>query len=154
MATSQANRGKSLEQRFKALCGVKEAKASFSSYRFPDAHSGSRAVVPADMMTMWDGQLHMVELKEVAHATRLPYKNFRPDQVARMRKWQLAGAKSLVLIHHTAADVYRVLPVDYFLDRPEGQASWQLGEDGHLFKLLENAFNFIHGQPYGNLSNQ
>lgn len=145
MATSQANKGKSLESRFKALCEVYEGKAKFSAHRFPDAHAGSRVPTLADFQTLYAGKLRLVECKEVAFDHRLPHKNFRSDQVARMRKWQLAGAESWVLIHHTTGNFYRVLPVDRFLDRSTG-GSWKFtAEEGFVTDNLDSAFRHIHG---------
>ena len=93
---------------------------------------------------MLDGKTFFVELKEVAFDARLPYENFKSDQVARMRKWQLAGATAKVLIHHTSAGIYRVLPVDYFVERPAGKASWFFKDDGEKFTDLLDAFKYIH----------
>ena len=143
---STADRGKKLEADFRKVCKVYADRANFEFHRFPDAKSGSLVVAPADFQTLYASKFRLVECKEVSFDNRLPYKNFSPDQVARMRKWQLAGGASWVLISHTEAKLYRVLPAEFFKNRPDGQASWFFEEvTGFVTNSLEEAFKYIHG---------
>lgn len=129
---SAANRGKASEDVFKKWAKAKsDSTFDFAFYRYPDAHAGSLVSAPADFMIMHKGLMSLIEIKEINHEFRLPVKNFRPDQVARMRKFALAGAGGLVLIYFKPVGKWRAVPVDYFLN-PEG-ASWNLWD----FDLLD-----------------
>lgn len=124
MATA-GTRGKWAEGQVKAWMKKRsEAEAGFYYYRYPDARAGSMQAVPADFGTMHQGLGGLLEVKEVVHAFRLPAKNFSPDKVARMAKFDMAGGISWVLVCHMPMKLWRVAPIDFFiLDRP---ASWDL----------------------------
>lgn len=115
MATA-SNRGKFAESQVKTLLKKLEA-ANCTHARWPDAHSGSFVTAPADFLLLQEGKLRLLEVKEVQHQTRLPYKNLEQGQLARMLMWQAAGASCWVLVYHTPANVWRLLPVDYFKNR-------------------------------------
>lgn len=76
----------------------------------------------------------IIEVKEVAHASRLPFKNLDEDSYGRMYKRELAGSRVLVLIAHRWPDtkpadvVWRALPLSFFADRSKvkGVGSWDL----------------------------
>lgn len=120
-----ANRGKQAEILLKNHLAKLATKADTVFYRLPDAHAGSYTATLADFLLLHQSQLYLIECKQVNHQYRLPHANFKDSQVARMRLWQLAGARSLVLIYHTPLDAWRGLPLDYFLDRSQG-GSWDL----------------------------
>lgn len=141
-----ANRGKYAEGQVKAMLKKLEA-SDCAHHRFPDRRAGSFATAPADFMFLQSGLLRVLEVKEVDHEYLLPYKNFDPSQVARMRMWQAAGAKAWVVIYFTPAKFYRLLPVDYFLNRPlktvTGRpiGSWNLSD--FPFVTLKEAFGLV-----------
>ena len=116
------NRGKWAEGRVKAFL-KKHESASFTHHRFPDARAGSMVVSPCDFMFIRSGVLTLLEVKEVNHPFRLPHKNFSPDQVARMRSWQSAGARAYVVVAFNTGR-WRGLPLDYFMIRTGG--SWNM----------------------------
>ena len=76
----------------------------------------------------------IIEVKEVQHLYRLPYKNFDKDAYARMRKRELAGSRCIVVIAHKLKDMkpadvtWRILPLPYFADRNPDVGSWDLSE--------------------------
>ena len=117
-----ANRGKYAEGEVKKFLKKMEA-ANCAHHRFPDAHSGSMVTAPADFMFMQAGIFRLLEVKEVQHDFRLPYDNFSPDQVARMRMWQAAGAHAWVLVYHKNLKAWRLIPAEWFLNRPKLSAS-------------------------------
>ena len=133
-----ATRGRKAEARVFEWLTLKSALASFDFTRVADAKAGSMKAAMADFEALDAGKAHLVEVKEVEHKERLAFKNFSPDKVARVRKRQLAGAKCSVIICFTPLDVsgrgwrdalaWRVMPVDYFLNKPEGAGSWVLSE--------------------------
>ena len=132
-----ANRGKGLERDFKILCDLASSKAGFSYHRFPDAMSGSFAVAPADFLIENEGVTTLVECKETQYPGRIPYQNFRPDQVARMNKWKQAGMMSKVVIHHTKELVYRLIDIDFFTERDLSKGSWFFTEPAQYWSLQE-----------------
>lgn len=142
-----ADRGKKAEGLMKSML-MKLESAKVASHRFPDAHSGSFAVAPADYMVMNDGKLFMLEVKEVRHDYRLPFANYGKDQVARQRMFQFAGAYSYCVIRHSTTGMWRYREVDYFLDRSEG-ASWDLRNEP-AYGDLATVFDGIFGLEYFN----
>jgi penicillin-binding protein-related factor A (putative recombinase) len=117
-----ANRGKYAEGEVKKFLKKMEA-ANCAHHRFPDAHSGSMVTAPADFMFMQAGIFRLLEVKEIQHDFRMPYDNFSPDQVARMRMWQAAGAHAWVLVYHKNLKAWRLIPAEWFLNRPKLSAS-------------------------------
>jgi len=67
----------------------------------------------------------MLECKETQHDYRLPYLNFDPAQVGRMRLLEMAGAQGLVLIYHSGLKLWRGYGLSRFIDRSVG-GSWDL----------------------------
>lgn len=134
MATS--DRGRKAEARVFEWLTLKATMANFDFTRIADAKAGSMKAAMADFEALDAGQAHLVEVKEVEHKERLPFKNFSADKVARCRKRQLAGAKCSVIVCFTPLDAvgrgwrtalaWRVMPVDFFLNKPEGAGSWVL----------------------------
>ena len=112
-----ANRGKYAEGEVKKFLKKMEA-ANCTHHRFPDAHAGSFVTAPADFMFIQAGKFRLLEVKEVNHETRLAYGNFSPEQVNRMRMWNLAGADTWVLVYHTPLKAWRLIPAGWFLNRP------------------------------------
>ena len=139
-----ANRGKVLEKEFKSECVKRSAYSDFEFYRFPDAHAGSYVATPSDFMTVLKGVTRYVECKETKFDNRIPYTNFKADQVARLHKWSLAGVDVKVLIKHTASGLYRVLDIAFFLDRDMSKGSWFL-DSQPTCENIGMAFNLIHG---------
>ena len=127
------NRGKYAEGKVKAELKKLEA-ANCASHRFPDLHSGSRAPAPADFLVLQNGKLRLLEVKQVEHPERLPYGNFSPEQVNRMRMWGAAGAATWVLVYHVPHKAWRLIPAAWFLNRPlrtendKPIGSWVLSE--------------------------
>lgn len=124
MATSPTNRGKVAEKLVKKELDKLSLQSDTASFRLPDAHAGSFQTTLADFLLLHRGVMHLLEVKETQHDYRLPHGNYSPDQVARMRRFQLAGAEAHVLIYHSGIGKWRTAPVDYFLERTGG--SWDL----------------------------
>lgn len=120
---STALRGKYAEGRVRDWLKNAE-KADTAFMRMPDAHAGSLVTTPADFLTCRQGRLTLLEVKEVAHATRLPHKNVKPDQLARMRMWKMAGAHAWVLVCHMPMKLWRCVPIEEFIEKTGG--SWVL----------------------------
>lgn len=146
---SASNRGRYAEGKVREfLKAWAEAHANFCFNRILDAHSALGAMAnpqPGDFQwfklvdgaEIWlDERMHpftrngLIEVKEVNHANRLPYKNFAPDQVGRMRIRQMAGSEPLVLVCHrtSSGNYWRAPDFDFWLERdatkPSG--SWDL----------------------------
>jgi penicillin-binding protein-related factor A (putative recombinase) len=122
--TSPADRGKQAEKEVKKILTKLSLRSDTAFIRLPDARAGSYQTALCDFQLLYQGTLYLLEVKETKHNYRLPHGNYSHDQVARMRRWQLAGAEAHVLIYHTELNKWRTAPVDYFLDRTGG--SWDL----------------------------
>lgn len=90
-------------------------------YKFPDTFAGYKQPTPCDFMIYKEGQLCLVEVKEIKHAFRIPYKNIPADQIARMRLWEREGADIFVLIAFRALSgksIWRAARAEEFIARP------------------------------------
>lgn len=111
--STAANRGKYAEAQVKKkLAGLESARQS--SYRVPDARSGSFAVALADFLIMRDGRMTLLEVKEVAHDFRLNHTNLDLSQIGRMRAWSSAGAQAHVLVYHSTTKLWRAADIHWF----------------------------------------
>lgn len=141
-----ANRGKVAEAKLqKALQDYDGKHADFDWGRVYDAHSagGKFACQTGDFMWFHRNANGVIELKEVAHDYRLPTKNFNPGQIARMRKRMLAGAAASVVVYHSTTGKWRLVGLQYFLDRLEDK-SWDLRdypEYVNAAEVLQTLFN-------------
>ena len=124
MATSVGQRGKWAEAKVKVwLAARSAADIKFDFYRYPDARAGSFATVPADFEAVSHGVPFLVEVKELKHNFRLPGSNFSADKVARMNKRMKAGSQCWVIVCHIPEKLWRLVPLDEFLER---KPSWDL----------------------------
>lgn len=123
--TAPANRGKVSEKLVKEYLKKLES-IKLTSYRFPDARSGSFQTAPCDFMILKEGKLTLLEVKEVQHKFRLPYGNYSIDQCARMRNFLLAGANACVAIYFAPYKVWRYDCITRFMVREQGCGSWDL----------------------------
>jgi len=124
--TSPADRGKFAEGEVRKYLQAQVAKGPTAFLRLPDAHAGSRTETICDFLVCSSGRPILIEVKEVDHASRLPHKNFDVGQVARMRLWEIAGAKAVVCIYFKPIQAWRILPLSLFIERTGG--SWQLAD--------------------------
>ena len=121
---SKADRGKGAEDAVKASLAKLSEQGHTVFLRLPDARAGSFQKALCDFVLLHKGVLHLLEVKEVAHDYRLPHGNFDAGQVAKMRRWKLAGAEAFVLVHHSTTQRWRFADVDFFVERTGG--SWDL----------------------------
>lgn len=156
--SNMGTRGKWAEGKFTAFCKLLDETANATYYRFPDARAGFRQPAPCDYMLMAAGVMTVVEVKEVEHATLLPYANYAADQHGRIMKWLWAGARGFVLIAFKEAvenykaknaRVWRVVPVQDLAERPTEPrpgtkrriGSWDL--TGYPLLTLDEACSYI-----------
>lgn len=122
-----ANRGKYAEGHVRRRLVERAKMADFQFMRLPDAHAGSFQPTTADYLIVCRSVCHFLEVKEVAHAFRLPGKNFGQDQRARLNAFREAGAMSWVLVCFRPKDagmLWRMCPSTYFgMDTPP---SWDM----------------------------
>jgi penicillin-binding protein-related factor A (putative recombinase) len=139
--TEAANKGKVAEKKVATfLKAWSDARAGTDWHRVYDAHSsgGRFNRVVYDYAFFGKGFHGGIEVKEVAHGYLLPHKNFGLDQVAKLRKRQLAGGLAIVLVYHSTTKLWRVVPLSVFLTREKG--SWHLG-DHPVFSSCADALN-------------
>jgi hypothetical protein len=122
---SAANRGKYTEDKVREVLKAIECDhLRFTFNRIPDAHAAGGKAQPqagdfqAFYKDMFGGSWNfLIEAKETEHPSRLPYKNFSPDAVARAYKRQLAGSQTIVLVCSKPTKEWRLIPLDFFRER-------------------------------------
>lgn len=131
MASNAGNRGKSAEKEVQKFLEAYDRKvAAFDWERKYDAHSagGRFQRQTGDFAFYMPGFFGTIEVKEIEHSFRLPRKNFDTDQVAKLRKRQMAGGHIIVLVYHSKDDLWRSPFFGTFL-KCDG-ASWDLSNIG------------------------
>lgn len=118
-------RGKWAEAQVKKWCDARSAADQrFWIHRYADARAGFMQPAPADFGVMHDGTGHLLEVKELHDSTRLPYKNFSADKIARMAVFQMAGGKCNVLVCFMPEKEWALVPL-YIFQTKNDKASWQ-----------------------------
>jgi hypothetical protein len=113
--------------------------ASFAWHRLPDTRSAGSYLPanPADYI-YFDGDYGgFIECKATEHPFRL--QKDKLAQLAVLKKFALAGARSLVIVHHSTLDKWRITKLDFFT---EGLPSWDL-TPLPLFDTCEQALNSL-----------
>lgn len=130
---SSANRGKYAEGKVKDyLNKINEAMLNFDFERVLDAHAaGGRFQSRTGDFTWWAPELHgVIEVKEVEHAFRLPYKNVSTESIAKLVKRQLAGGQISILVCHQPMKLWRAVPLERLRERDKDtpSGSWDLSD--------------------------
>ena len=117
--------GKETEILIESLFKVWNRKLLFAWHRLPDAKAarGRLAAQPADFMYRYASNSGFLEVKALKHAFRLPAE--RVIQLPTLLKWNLAGSKNFVLVHHYMEGVWRVVSPTQL---ETGVPSWDLRE--------------------------
>ena len=97
---AQGDRGKWAEGRARDYLKTLSETRDCAFMRLPDARAGSFQPTTADFLVNHKRQHTMLEVKEVEHTYRLPGKNFKQDQRARLANWRTAGTNTWVLVAH------------------------------------------------------
>lgn len=117
-------RGKNAEAEVTKVLEVwNGAYASFAYERLPDARAarGRLKAQIADFM-VWNLPHNIpLEVKSTEHNYRI--EKDKLDQLPRLKKVALAGAKCYVLVHFKTIDKWRVAPISYF---EFGVPSWDM----------------------------
>lgn len=119
-----ANRGKVAENLVKRRLEVLARSANFVWYRPPDMRGGHRQEALADFVTLDRGVVTLIEVKETQHDFRLPHGNVGAGQIARMRMWEAAGGRGVILVYHSTIGKWRRLDPELLVTRTGG--SWDL----------------------------
>lgn len=104
---------------------------AFAFMRFADAKAarGLIKAQPADYLFVHDGTTVFLEVKALKHPKRLP--KDRATQLPTLKKFQMAGAECVVLVHHYMEGIWRLIDVS---DLETGAPSWDLS----LFQPFAN----------------
>ena len=140
---TSAKRGKTAEGKVREYIKALDLKLTgFTGNRIGDAGAaGGRFVSQAgDFQTFGWGKNWLLEVKEVAHDYRVKHANFGEEQVARMRKREMAGTVPLVLVYHSTVRQWRMPDFEFFGSREGG--SWDLRDWnlGTLASFLDAEF--------------
>lgn len=103
------------------------AHAAFDYNRIYDARSaGGRFPGQPGDFGFYRTEAHgLIEAKEIGHDHRLPKDKLA--QLPKLHKRQLAGGTIIVLVFHTATELWRMVPFKWLWDR-RTQPSWDLSE--------------------------
>lgn len=128
MKTGIGQRGKHAEKAVREyLETVNNRIAEFEFERIYDARAagGRFPARTGDFVLIMPLSYVTLEVKEVDHESRLPKKNFKNDQIARLHKRQLAGGTVEILVFHAPSRTWRAPCLDFFLSRLH-DSSWDL----------------------------
>lgn len=124
MTKGRGDRGKVAEKAVqKLLDRYNHDYSDFAYHRLPDARAagGRLAAQPADFI-YWSGDYGgFIEVKETEHEYRLAKDKI--SQLAILKKFSMAGARSIVLVFHSTLKKWRIAKVEYF---ELGVPSWDL----------------------------
>lgn len=148
-----SNRGKYAEGHVRRRLAQRALQADFQFMRLPDAHAGSFQPTTADYLIVCRSVCHFLEVKEVAHAYRLPGKNFGQDQRARLNAFRAAGAMAWALVcfrPQGASPFWRVCPSTYF--GTETPPSWDMRDLPIM--TLDDALSLMFSQGEWNVQHR
>jgi len=126
MGKSLKDRGKDAEKEVLAVLEkMNDASVVFAFERLPDARAAAGRVKKqlSDYIVMDGGYFHPLEVKQTEHNYRLSKDKL--DQLPRLKKWARAGARPIVLVHHSELDVWRSVPFEMLAITPL-PPSWDL----------------------------
>ncbi len=140
---SQGQRGKFAESKVRDALNVLAQQSDFNFMRLPDARAGSFVPTTADFLVGNNGVGWMLEVKEVQHEFRLPRHNYPTEQRSRVRMWEMAGFRSLVVVgflplkgavYRADRRMWRMNSLKYFTG--DDTSSWDM-RDQPLLTLAE-----------------
>jgi len=96
---------------------------TFAFHRLPDARSagGRLGAQPSDFLFYEGDYGGFIEVKETEHPSRLAKDKI--SQLPILRKFSLAGARSIVIVYHSTIKLWRIARLEWFEGTP---ASWDL----------------------------
>lgn len=116
-------RGKAAEKAIEGVLKKWNDKANFAYWRLPDSRSARSylAAQPGDFVYFADPYAGIIEVKETSHPVRISKDKI--SQLPNLHKLSLAGAHSVVVVHHSATKLWRAIHPHQL---PFGAASWDL----------------------------
>jgi hypothetical protein len=140
MKSEIGQRGKYAEKEVETyLKKLNAADSGFAYFRLADSRAarGMIAASPADFLYFRGGVGGFIEVKSSSHPFRIAKDKI--SQLPTLNKFDKAGAKSWVLLHHSSLNRWRIAPSTYF---PMGVPSWIV--DGlPLFDSAESALKAV-----------
>lgn len=126
------NDGKATEKLFDSYFkSVMACTPEFVYYRFVDS-SLARNIVqsqPSDRLVVYKGMAILVEIKSSVDPVRFPLKNISKKQVGYGRRWVMAGARSVFIIHNILTDEFYFVPLSEVNSKINSRsASWKWEE--------------------------
>ncbi len=124
-----ASRGKSAEDKIKAVFAPLLDRKVFDFERNYDARSAGGIAFArrtGDFTWYAQGRHGAIEVKEVEHGYRLPFKNLENHQLAKLRRRAWAGGEVVVLVRFMPEDVWRQVGIDDLPEKTSPSGSWDL----------------------------
>ena len=134
-------RGKQAEKIVETVLKKWNSRVTFAYWRLPDSRSARSFLVaqPGDYCFFSGSHAGIIEVKSSLHPSRIAKDKI--SQLPILQKLALAGASSVILIHHSEIDKWRVLyPSDLAMNVP----SWELS----VFPLFDSAEDALISTGY------
>ena len=115
--------GKATEKLVEDVFDELNKSMGFAYHRLPDAKAarGALAAQPADYIYFFRGVGGFIEAKALKHVFRLP--RDRVTQLPVLHKFDFAGSRNFVIVHHYMTGVWRVVATT---ELEAGVPSWDL----------------------------
>lgn len=133
------DRGKSAEKAVKDVLDRWNGNLHFAYFRLADARAarGRLTAQPGDFVFFAGSTAGIIEVKSTEHSSRIAKDKI--SQLPVLHKLHEAGAKSLIVIHHSVLDQWRAVPAHYL---ELGKTSWLL-DDYPLFDTPAEAMKSL-----------
>ena len=133
--------GKETEKIVEEVLKEWNSRLFFAYLRMPDARAarGHLAAQPGDFLYQCCESSGFIEIKALKHPCRLPAS--RLTQLPVLRKWDMAGARSIILVHHYMIGKWRVL---YPAVLETNVTSWDISE----VRTYESAADALESTNY------
>lgn len=134
--------GKEVEKLIEAALNERSLNQSFAYHRMPDAKAarGALKAQPGDYLYTCRSRSGFIEVKALKDPRRLPAA--RLTQLATLKKFELAGMKSYVVVFQYMEGVWRVASI---ASLQAGQPSWLVTEWA-TYPDLPKLLNAIFGE--------
>ena len=112
-------------------------------YRFIDSSAARNMIQaqPADRLLIYKGQPILAEIKSSVDPDRFPLKNISKKQIGYGRRWVLAGAKSMFIIHRIQTNEFYFVPLTEVLKKFESKhKSWKWSELDYFKRTADYEF--------------
>lgn len=139
------NDGKQSEQLFdNHYKAIMAATPDFVYYRFVDSSLARNFIQaqPSDRLIVYKGMAILVEIKSSNDPVRFPLKNISKKQIGYGRRWVMAGAKSMFIIHRILTNEFYFVPLSEVNAKVASSSSSWKWDELEAFKKEDFTWKF------------